>query len=70
MHICLNVQKKNVQNSRISKSHKALIELIAEKKILFTQLESDIWENFIKILKCDFVNLLKDQLRKLIFKRS
>ena len=45
MHICLNVQKKNVQNSRISKSHKALIELIAEKKILFTQLESDIWEN-------------------------
>lgn len=62
--------RKNGSDSSISKDHKALIELIAEHNIPFTQLESDSWENFIHTLNPGFVIPMKDQLRKLILEHS
>ena len=63
--------RENGSNSSISKKCKALIELIAEQKIPFTQLEKGApWENFIHTLNPGFVIPMKDQLRKLFIEHS
>ena len=60
--------KKDKDN--ISLEHKALIELIAEMNIPYTQLESPAWENFIHTLNPGFIIPMKDFLRNLILEHS
>ena len=46
---------KNECSGVISKEHRAIIELIAERNIPYTQVELDAWENFIHMLNPGFV---------------
>lgn len=62
--------RKNDCSGVISKEHRALIELIAEENIPYTQIESDSWENFIHMLNPGFVIPSKTLLRKLILDHS
>lgn len=65
-----HIDARSEPGAQLSHEHKALIELIADMNIPYTQLESPTWERFIHSLSPGFKIPKKDSLRMMIIEHS